>query len=218
MATTTNAPLRVAIVNDFDVVVRGVAGLLADQETIEVVELAVDEPVTTDIDVALFDTFGNELLTGDLLREVIANDHVGAVAAYTTRFNDRLRTWVMEQGARGYLTKSLPAPDLAAALRRIGEGEVVVIEPPTNDASPANGRWPGQEFGLSEREADTLTLLVKGMENDAIAEQLFVSPNTVKARLKSVYRKIEVGNRVQAALWAVAHGFEPDRHVRWSPD
>lgn len=218
MASTTNAPLRVAIVDDFDVVVRGVASLLADQDTIEVVELAVDEPVTSDIDVALFDTFGNELLTGDLLREVIANEHVGAVAAYTMRFNHRLRTWVMEQGARGYLTKSLPAADLAAALRRIGDGEVVVIEPPSDDAAPANGRWPGQEFGLTEREADTLTLLVKGLENEAIAEQLFVSPNTVKARLKSVYRKIDVGNRVQAALWAVAHGFEPDRHVRWSPD
>jgi NarL family two-component system response regulator LiaR len=218
MPTTTDVPLRVAIVNDFDVVVRGVASLLADQETIEVVELAVDEPVTSDIDVALFDTFGNDLLTGNLLREVIANEHVGAVAAYTMRFNDRLRTWVMEQGARGYLTKSLPAPDLAAALRRIGDGEVVVVEPSHEDATPASGRWPGQEFGLTEREADTLTLLVKGMENEAIAEQLFVSPNTVKARLKSVYRKIDVGNRVQAALWAVAHGFEPDRHVRWSPD
>lgn len=87
---------------------------------------------------------------------------------------------------------------------------MVVSEQPSHGSS-IKGRWPGHEFGLTEREADTLALLVKGLENDAIAERLFVSPNTVKARLKSIYRKVDAGNRVQAALWAVAHGFEPDQ-------
>ena len=211
-------PVRVAVVDDFEVVVRGVAALLEDEPRIEVVELTVDEPVRSDIDVALFDTFGNERLTGELLRTVVANQHVGAVAAYTTRVDERLREWVLQQGARGYLSKSLGAGELADALVRIAAGEVVVIEPPPNDGSRVRGSWPGQDFGLTEREADTLTLLVKGLENDAIAEQLYVSPNTVKARLKSIYRKIDAGNRVQAALWAVAHGFEPDRRINWGGD
>lgn len=86
---------------------------------------------------------------------------------------------------------------------------------PRSNGSDIRGGWPGQEFGLTEREAETLTLLVQGLENEAIAEQLYVSPNTVKARLKSIYRKVDAGNRVQAALWAVAHGFGPDQRVDW---
>ena len=203
------------MVDDYEVVVRGVAALLQHEPRIDVVELTVDEPVRSDIDVALFDTFGTDRLTGGLLRRVVANPHVAAVAAYTTRFDPRLEEWVLQQGARGYLTKSLSAPDLADALVRIAAGEIVVVEPRPHDSSDVEGSWPGQDFGLTEREADTLTLLVKGLENEAIAEQLYVSPNTVKARLKSIYRKIDAGNRVQAALWAVNHGFEPDRQINW---
>lgn len=208
-------PVRVAVVDDFEIVVRGVAALLEHEPRIDVVELTVDEPLRSDIDVALFDTFGNERLTGGLLRTVVANERVGAVAAYTSRADERLQQWVLQQGVRGYLSKSLGASELADAIVRIAAGEVVVVAPPANDGAAVKGTWPGQDFGLTEREADTLTLLVKGLENDAIAEQLYVSPNTVKARLKSIYRKIDAGNRVQAALWAVAHGFEPDRHVDW---
>ena len=203
------------MVDDYEVVVRGVAALLADDPRVEVVELAVNEPVRQPIDVALFDTFGSAHLTSDLLQVVVANDHVDAVAAYTTRFDQRLRDWVLEQGARGYLPKSLSGAELADAVVRIAAGETVVVEPPTTNAGAVHGSWPGKDMGLTEREADTLALLVKGLENEAIAEELYVSPNTVKARLKSIYRKIEAGNRVQAALWAVSHGFEPDRHIIW---
>lgn len=209
--------MRVAVVNDFEVIVRGVAALLADQPDVEVVELAVDEPVDVAIDVALFDTFGSDRLQADLLLRVIANPHVAAVAAYTTRADDELRRRVLELGARGYLSKALPGEELADAIRRIAAGEVVVTDrADADDGILAQGAWPGQEHGLSEREADTLALLARGMENEEIARQLYVSANTVKARLKSIYRKIEAGNRVQAALWAVRNGFEPDRQVDWS--
>ena len=208
--------VRVAVVNDYEVVVRGVAALLEDDPRVTVVELVVDEPVTQAIDVALFDTFGNAHLNSDLLRTIVNHEHVKAVAAYTTRFDDRLRDWVLEQGARGYLPKSLTAPELADAVVRIAAGETVVAEPPAGGDLVATGSWPGKDFGLTEREADTLALLVKGMENEEIAAELYVSPNTVKARLKSIYRKIDVGNRVQAALWAIAHGFEADRSIRWT--
>lgn len=68
---------------------------------------------------------------------------------------------------------------------------------------------------LTEKEADVLSLIVRGLDNQAIAEQLFISGNTLKTRIRYLYRKLDVDNRVQAALWGVKHGFEPDNEIRW---
>ncbi len=89
-------------------------------------------------------------------------------------------------------------------------GEVVVSEVPGR-ARPAPGLdRPGREEGLTDREAEVLALITQGLSNADVAVHTYLSPNTVKSYVRSVYRKIGVDSRTRAVLWGIAHGFEPD--------
>jgi DNA-binding NarL/FixJ family response regulator len=79
---------------------------------------------------------------------------------------------------------------------------------------PAFGAWPGQALGLSERESEVLALICQGLSNDDITKRAYLSINTVKTYIRTLYRKIGVTSRTQAVLWGLDHGFEPDRIAR----
>jgi DNA-binding NarL/FixJ family response regulator len=70
---------------------------------------------------------------------------------------------------------------------------------------------------LSDRESEILALITQGMSNAQVAKLTFLSPNTIKSYVRTIYRKIEVESRTQAVLWGVRHGFSPDHHrmERW---
>ena len=72
--------------------------------------------------------------------------------------------------------------------------------------------WPGRGEGLSEREAEILALITQGMSNADVARLTYLSPNTVKSYIRTIYRKLGVSSRTQAVLWGVNHGFTPDHH------
>ncbi len=68
--------------------------------------------------------------------------------------------------------------------------------------------WRGEEHGLSQRESEILTLVVRGLRNDEIAETAYLSINTVKTYVRTLYRKIEATSRSQAVRWGMRHGFD----------
>ena len=71
---------------------------------------------------------------------------------------------------------------------------------------------PGRGEGLSDRESEILALITQGKSRAEVAALTYLSPNTVKSYIRTIYRKIEVGSRTQAVLWGVNHGFTPDHH------
>ena len=66
-----------------------------------------------------------------------------------------------------------------------------------------------------------LALITQGMSNAEVADLTYLSPNTIKTYIRSIYRKIDVDSRTQAVLWGVEHGFRPDKrrieHWRGGP-
>lgn len=72
--------------------------------------------------------------------------------------------------------------------------------------------WPGRREGLTDREAEILALITQGKSNAEVAALTFLSPNTVKSYIRSIYRKIGAGSRTQAVLWGIDNGFAPDHH------
>ena len=72
-------------------------------------------------------------------------------------------------------------------------------------------KWPAKEAGLSHREAEVVSLIVQGLSNDQIAEQCYLSLNTVKTYVRSAYRKMDVTTRAQAVAWGIENGLKPDR-------
>ncbi|MCC9054433.1 response regulator transcription factor [Microbacterium sp. F2E] len=72
--------------------------------------------------------------------------------------------------------------------------------------------WPGKREGITDRESEILALITQGKSNAEIARLTYLSPNTVKSYIRSVYRKIGATSRTQAVLYGVRHGFTPDTH------
>lgn len=209
-------PVRVAIVNDYELVVAGIAGVLASYaHRVEVVELDSGVPVQAEVDVVLYDSFGqaqgSELDVAGLL-----GDNSARLVVFSWNSDPDVVEQSLKRGAAGYLTKGLTGPELVEAIERVHAGELVTpVQTPMREGDEF-GRWPGAEHGLSAREAEVLALLCQGLNNQEITERAFIGMNTVKTHIRLLYRKIGVESRTQAVLWGIDHGFRPDkvRHTR----
>ncbi len=201
MGNERAGPVRVAISNDFELVVFGVAQMLAPfGDRVAVVDSAVGgEDIDRRVDVALFDTFGHPNSGVDEVARLVADPDVGQVAVFTWDFDPAVVDRLRRQGARGYLSKAMPAADLVTALEQIAAGhDVVSVDPILDRHSDGHRDWPGRGRGLSERESEVLILVAEGMSNLDVAAALNISINSVKTHIRSAYRKLDVSTRAQA--------------------
>jgi two-component system, NarL family, response regulator LiaR len=195
-------------VDDYAVVVAGVASFL-DTERIDVVETGASVPVITDVDIVLFDTFGQVQGDGIDLEDFV-RDSGAKVVIYSWNLQPGVVNQALSAGACGYLSKVLTGPEIVKALERVMDGETVVLTGDHETSVGGEGDWPGRSAGLSSREAEVLALISQGLSNEQIAARAYVSMNTLKTYIRSAYRKIDVTSRTQAVLWAVDNGFKPD--------
>lgn len=211
MAPSLDRPIRLAIVNDYGVVVAGLARLLEPfHDRIHVAELDANHPVLDDVDIALYDTFARTEPGLSELQSLIENPSVDRVIVFTWSFAQQQVDEAFSLGAAGYLSKTASAEEIVDAVERAVAGDRVVI--------PSQGRalhnpdldWPGKSADLSAREAEVVALITQGRSNKEIAELLHLSVNTIKTNIRSAYRTIGVTNRVQAVLWGTSNGMGPD--------
>ena len=203
-----NRPIRLAIVDDYAVVIAGVASFLAE-ERIDVVETGASLPVVSDVDVVLYDTFG-QVQGQDIDLEDFVRDSGAKVVIYSWNLRPDLIDEAIAGGACGYLSKVLTGPVIVQALERIMTGEIVILAGDHETSVDGVGDWPGRAAGLSPREAEVLALICRGLSNQEIAERAHVSINSIKSYIRSAYRKIGVERRTQALLWALDNDFRPD--------
>lgn len=221
--TKAASPILVALVNDYDVVLAGIARMLDGyRDRVLVAELDANRPVADRVDIVLYDNYAQPESDKDEVSTLVANPRACRVVVYTWNFQLELIENAKAQGVAGYLSKTLPARDLVAALEKVHAGELVVSDSPGRTRAAAPGLdWPGRAEGLTERESEILALITQGMSNAEVVDLTFLSPNTVKSYIRSVYRKIGVDSRTQAVLWGVRHGFTPDHrridHWRGGP-
>jgi DNA-binding NarL/FixJ family response regulator len=213
VSRTRSSPVRLALVDDYDVVVSGLARILEPySDRVTICEMAVNQPVTESVDIVLYDTFAQPESDHDDVRVLLENPCAGRVAIYTWSFHPSLVRAAHRRGVHGYLAKSLAARDLVAALEAVHSGQIVVSDSPHRISSAPGLDWPGRVDGLTDREAEILALITQGRSNAEIASLSYLSPNTVKSYIRSIYRKIEVRSRTQAVLFGVNNGFTPDTH------
>ena len=217
----SKSPITVALIDDYDVVVIGVAHMFDQyRDRIEVVELDASTPLLNAVDVALYDAFAQPSTDHEDFARLARGTRSRRLVVYTWNFHQRLVDGALATGAAVYLSKALPARVLVESLEAIHGGEVVVSAPPRGTVLSVGLDWPGRSEGLSEREAEMLALIVQGCSNTEIGGQLCLSINSIKTYIRSAYRKIGVQNRVEAVLWCIDHGFSPDHHriEDWFPD
>ena len=88
----------------------------------------------------------------------------------------------------------------------------MISDPPHKKRTSSGLDWPGRGEGLTDREAEILALITQGKSNAEVAALTYLSPNTIKSYIRTIYRKIDVLSRTQAVLWGVKHGFTPDHN------
>ena len=215
-------PITVALVDDYDVVLIGVAHIIDRyRDRVLIAEIDTNKPLQDTVDIVLYDSFAQPESDHDEIAVLVKNPHARQVVVYTWTFHPDLIENAKQQGVRGYLSKALPARDLVAALERVHAGELVISDPPGR-VRPNHGLdWPGRGEGLTDRESEILALITQGFSNAEVATRTYLSPNTIKSYIRTIYRKINVASRTQAVLWGVDHGFSPDHrridHWRGGP-
>ena len=213
MPPPARAPITVALVDDYDVVLLGVAQMLDQyRDRVVVAEIDSNEPLDDPVDIVLYDSFAQPESDHEEIRVLVDNPRARRVVVYTWNFHPDLVDSARRQGARGYLSKTLTARDLVAALEAVHAGEIVVSDQPPRARSTIGLNWPGRGEGLTDRESEILALITQGKSNADVAALTFLSPNTVKSYIRNIYRKIDVASRTQAVLWGVHNGFTPDHH------
>lgn len=188
-------PLRVAVANDYELVVAGLAAMLAPYpERVDVrAAILLGQPVREPVDIALYDTFGRQDGSSDAVHELLDSGQVKLVVIYTGTPRPAQAASAIEAGAAGVLSKSRPAVAVVDALERILAGEQVVDDGGGNQRAP----WPGAGLGLTARQSEVVALLLQGMTNAEIADSLYVDINTVKTHLRHVYKTLGARSRSQ---------------------
>jgi DNA-binding NarL/FixJ family response regulator len=210
---TAGSPISIALVDDYDVVLAGVAHMLERyRDRVVIVEIDANESVDDAVDLVLYDSFAQPESDRDEISALVANPRARRVVIYTWNFHPDLIESARRQGVHGYLSKTLSARDLVAALEAVHAGKMVLSDPPRRARSAVGLDWPGRDEGLTDRESEILALITQGKSNADVARLTFLSPNTVKSYIRTIYRKIDVASRTQAVLWGVDHGFTPDHH------
>ncbi len=213
MSEQRKSPITVALVDDYDVVLIGVANMFDRyRDRVIVAEIDANKGVVDDVDIVLYDSFAQPESDHEEIATLVANPRARRVVVYTWNFHPDLIESARKQGAHGYLSKTLPARDLVAALEAVHAGDTVISDVPPRTRTAVGLDWPGRGEGLSDRESEILALITQGKSNAEVAALTYLSPNTVKSYIRTIYRKIGVGSRTQAVLWGVEHGFTPDHH------
>ncbi|MEU9804162.1 response regulator transcription factor [Streptomyces sp. NPDC051000] len=212
--------IRVLLVDDHQVVRRGLRTFLEVQEDIEVIGEAADgeegiaraEELRPDVilmDVKMPVTDGIEALRR--LREAANPARVLIVTSFTEQ---RTVVPALRAGAAGYLHKDIDPDALAAAIRSVHAGHVL-LQPEVarallaQEGQAAGSSRPGS---LTDREREVLSLIADGRSNREIARALVLSEKTVKTHVSNILMKLDLSDRTQAALWAVRHGIVDVRH------
>ena len=212
-------PVRVLLVEDQALMRQGLRTLLDLDGRVQVAGEAADGLEALERvpelrpDVALVDA-RMPRMDGVQLTRRLSEDHPEvAVVILTTFDEDELVFEALRAGARGYLLKDTPAPEVVAAITRAHRGEAVlggtvaskVVSEFRRLAGP-----PGQPMGgqvLSERELEVLRLVGSGASNREIAEKLYITEGTVKNHVSSILGKLGLRDRTQAALYAAERGW-----------
>jgi NarL family two-component system response regulator LiaR len=209
--------IRLAIVNDYEVVVQGLAAMLRSySDRIEIVEVDASTHPKSEVDIALFDTFAQSFRDRERIARLVSDPRVGKVVVYTWGADDPLVAQARVPGITAYVSKRLAASELVEALEKIHAGATVRLQD-SGRGPLVGGDWPGREEGLTARESEVLSLITQGYSNNDIVETTMLSINSIKSYIRSAYRKIGVTSRSRAILWGIDHGFQPDR-VRLTGD
>ncbi len=200
--------IRLVLVDDQDIFRQGLASLLAIEADLEIVGQARNGFEA----IALSKTLNPDVILMDvrmpLCDGVQATDEIHQhypwirILVLTTFDDDEYILKSLQVGALGYLLKRTPSKEIAAAIRAVSQGYSQLG--PTIALKVFSRLKPSPHLAqnLSKREIDVLKLVGQGKNNQEIAQQLYLSEGTIKNYVTQILNKLEMRDRIQAALWS----------------
>ncbi|MCL6580758.1 MAG: response regulator transcription factor [Firmicutes bacterium] len=202
--------IRVLIVDDHEIVRRGIRSYLATEEDFKVVgeasngEEAVRMVQELRPDVVLMDLVMPGMDGVEATRRIMASNPQTCVVVLTSYTDDSRVLPALKAGARSYLLKDVAAEELGESLRRAHRGESVLhpvaAQRVLREMTAPKGAEP------TERELEVLLLVAQGLSNQEIGERLYITERTVKAHITSLLSKLGLSDRTQLAIYAHTHG------------
>lgn len=196
-------PITVSLVNDYEVVVRGLHAMLSEfPDRVQIVEHELGGTPERVADVALFDTFASRRDSLARAAAMISENRVTHVLVYTWDAPAGFLQVAASIGVSGVVLKSATGSQLVSVVERVMRGERVGLEHVAKAPRDTSTT-------MSQREREVLALLAMGRSNREIADELYLSLDTVKTYLRRLFTKLEVNNRTQAALRAADFDLAP---------
>src|SRR3954452_8033633 len=208
--------VRVVLVDDHDFFRDGLRELLTDHGGVEILGEGADGSEAIELvhrhspDVVVMDLNMPRMSGVEATRRLTAQAAGARVLMLTISADDNAVIDAIRAGASGYMLKDAPAEEIVRAIEAVASGQLLVSPRVARALVGAAGEVAdrAQLAGtitsiLSDRELDVLRRLAAGRENAEIADDLFLSPATVKNHVAEILNKLEVENRVEAAACAV---------------
>lgn len=213
-------PLRVIVADDHRLFRQGLVSLMKTRrDLVEVIGEASSGREAVSLvrqlqpDVVLMDILmpdGDGLSAAHAIR--LEQPEIAVVMLTSSELEEHLLEAV-RLGASGYLLKDLDASELFDLLDGVSRGEAALTRAMASrllkGMSDRSQEYENYQETLSEREIEVLRLVAQGYSNPQIADELFISINTVKSHIKNILSKLNLDNRTQVATFAVQHGFMP---------
>jgi len=207
--------VKVLIVDDHEIVRKGIRTLLDTEPGIEVLSEAsngreaVQKALNLKPDVILMDLVMPELGGVEAIRQIMEKEPGARILVLTSFSTDDKLFPSLEAGALGYMLKDASPTDLITAIQLVAEGQSTltpsVARRLLREFSPEDSSWPPVEH-LTERETEVLKLLAIGLSNEDLAGRLFISEATARTHVSNILAKLNLSNRTQAALYALRYG------------
>ena len=208
----------ILIIDDHPLFRKGVRQLLGMDEQFEIVGEAADGMTGLDMieslkpDMVLLDLNMEKMSGLDVLEEIKRRELDTEIVIVTVSNQDSDVARAIHLGADGYLLKDMEPEEILIKLGHVSAGSVVIDDSIsmllTNMLKSGDHFATLEKIKLTRRETEIMSLLVAGMNNKLIARELIISDGTVKVHIKNMLRKLNMNSRLEAAVWALNHGFE----------
>lgn len=209
--------ITVMIADDHILMREGIKQLLDLEADIDVIaqagdgQEAVEKALEYNPDVILLDINMPKMNGIDVLRRLKDFGASSKVIMLTIHEDKEYLFETMKIGASGYVLKDSDADSLIKAIKDVNNGDTYIqpsIASLLVEGLGETNKVVAKIEALTKREYEVLTLIAEGLNNRAIAEKLYISEKTVKNHVSSIFKKIEVNDRIQAAIFAFKHNIK----------
>jgi len=209
---TSTTPISILIIDDHPLFRKGLADLIAMDETLELVgqacsgEEGLERALELSPSLILLDLNMKGMGGLATLAALKKTDLESYVVMLTVSDNEQDVTTALRSGADGYLLKDMEPEEVLSSIQRVASGRLVITDSLTELLAQAlreEGKpKTANEAGLTPREEEILNLIASGMSNKQVARELDITEGTIKVHVKHFLKKLNLRTRLEAAVWS----------------